>query len=327
MTFNLRFDNGGPNSSADVNGWLLPENPRRERALSVLSEQNPDLVGLQEVLSNQVDDLVAARADYEFFGVGRDDGVRAGEFAGMLFRRARFERIAGGHFWLSETPEVAGTVFPGSGSIRMVSWLRLHDRNVGRSFVWLNTHWDNASAASREQSASLIRERLPALAAASPILLTGDLNATETSTAVRTLIAGPPRLIDGYRQALPAAAADELTFHGFQGTTLGSRIDFILHGPELVTRDAAIVRTSFQGRYPSDHYPVVATLEWAEAELPENPPLPGATSPVLSKRLVLDLDDIVPKLEPGAQSLDNLGGYGVRPRAALWRNEPAAHHR
>lgn len=262
VTFNIRYDSGPSGNNA----WNRATNPRRERVISVLKDSHADFIGLQEVLANQADDLVAALDDYTFFGVGRDDGVRKGEFSGIFYRTERFMFIEGDSFWLSETPEVAGTVFPGSGSIRIATWVRLLDLRANRSFLFLNTHWDNVSQSSREKSGALIRERLAGLAEGGPVIVTGDFNTTESNTAVTNLLSGPPAsaplLRDAYRLVHTPAAQAELTFHNFNGATNGQRIDFILHNDDLKPSSAEIIRTSFEGLYPSDHYAVSAKVSW-----------------------------------------------------------------
>jgi len=264
VTFNIRYDNG--RGTSDANAWNRTDNPRRERVVSLVRDMAPDLMGVQEALDNQVEDLTSALSDYGFVGVGRDDGDQAGEYAGIFYRTDRLEPIDSGHFWLSETPDVPGTVFEGSGSIRMATWLIARDLSAERELFMLNTHWDNVSQSSREASASLIRQRAPELAAGRPLLLTGDLNQSEDNAALQILLQAPndasPQLLDGYRTVYPQRQANEVTFHDFTGTTQGSRIDFVLHTPEFEAIGAEIRTDRFDGTYPSDHYPVRVTLEW-----------------------------------------------------------------
>ena len=265
VTFNIRFDDGFGSMIAE-NGWLNLENPRREMVVALTEDMDPDLMGVQEALVNQVVNLKGDLPAYGFVGVGRDDGDQAGEYAGIFYKRDRLELLDEGHFWLSETPDVPGTVFEGSGSTRMATWVVVRDRLTLRELFVINTHWDNASQASREQSAALMRSMLGPLASERPIVFTGDLNVAESNPALQALLAddpeGSPAMIDGYRQVVPVAEADEATFHGFGGNPTGSRIDYVLHDANFATTAAAIRRDSFEGKYPSDHFPVSGTLEW-----------------------------------------------------------------
>jgi endonuclease/exonuclease/phosphatase family metal-dependent hydrolase len=141
----------------------------------------------------------------------------------------------------------------------------LQDKLDGnREYFVLNTHWDHQVAAANNHSATLIRERLGLLAGGRPMIVMGDLNSTESSPAYRRLVGledpAGLQLIDAYREVTPTIGRDEATYHGYSGRTLGSRIDFVLHDGSFETLDAAIVRTNYSGRYPSDHFPVTATL-------------------------------------------------------------------
>ncbi len=303
MTFNIRYD-AGFGSWSDPNGWLYTCGPRRDRAVNTVRAADPDIFGVQEALWNQVNDLKNAFPGYGFYGVGRIDGGNLGEFSGIFFRSTRFTLVDSGTFWLSETPDVPGTVFPCSGSIRIASWTIFDDAAAGARFFVLNTHWDNACQDSRERSAALVRTKIGELAGGLPVILMGDLNATETSAAFLDLIGendaggfadpGGFALVDAYRSLFPVRQDEEATFHGFNGTTAGSRIDFVLPTVFFTPVDAAIDRTGFSCGWPSDHYPVVSTFEMPVGltgrteialdasepfDLPEDPCIPGCTPP------------------------------------------------
>jgi len=277
MSFNIRYA-GTFGDLVGPNGWYNFSNPaesRAERVMQTIRNYNPDILGTQEVLSVQLGDLTGQTlatglTDYGYYGLGREDGVSAGEHSAIFWRADRFTQLNAGTFWLSPTPEVAGSIYPGAGTTRIASWVVLNDLQSGRELFVLNTHWDNVSSAANLYSANLIRQRLPELADGRPILLTGDLNATESSSAVRTLrgVNDPAglQLGDAYRE-VNAPSGSELTFHNYNGGTTGSRIDFILHTDELTPTAASIIRTSYGGKYPSDHYPV--TADFTLAVVPE----------------------------------------------------------
>lgn len=278
MSFNIRHAAGLDELLLPPNGWLNLSDPllgRRHRVLSAIEDYGPDLLGVQEAFFVQVDDLLGGfdgrrLEGYAFSGVGRDDGQLQGETTGIFYRPDRFTLLDEGTFWLSSTPDVPGTVFAGSGSIRIASWVKLHDAQSRSDLLVLNTHWDNVSSSSRLQSAVLIRQQLADLAEGLPLIVMGDLNATETSSAVSTLRGaaandGAPPLVDAYREVFPVRGPLEATYHNFTGSTAGSRIDYILHSPEWTAQQAAIVRTTYGGLYPSDHFPVTATLQIAVA--------------------------------------------------------------
>ncbi|MBC8127268.1 MAG: endonuclease/exonuclease/phosphatase family protein, partial [Gloeobacteraceae cyanobacterium ES-bin-144] len=123
MTFNVRYEHAG---DVEARSWTR----RVIGVVRMIREEKPDVIGAQEVLHGQAADLWASLPDYEFFGVGRDDGKRTGEYAGIFFRRDRFEAdlADSGTLWLSDTPELAGSKTWGNGIPRVASWLRLVDR-------------------------------------------------------------------------------------------------------------------------------------------------------------------------------------------------------
>jgi endonuclease/exonuclease/phosphatase family metal-dependent hydrolase len=261
MSFNLRGDFDGGVATDKPTGWLRNDGEhRRELVLRLASEANPDLLGVQEAYRNQVQELAAALPGHAFVGVGRDDGAEAGEHSCLYYRTDRFELVDSGTFWLSKTPDKPST-YPGAACPRIATWAVLRDKEAGnREFLVLNTHWDHVSSEARRYSAELIRERLAGNLAA---IVMGDLNVTEEDEPITTLLGeGPKRLIDSFREVHPQRGENERSFHDFQGGEAGSRIDYIVHTDGLRAMDAEIVRTSYGDRYPSDHYPVTATLEW-----------------------------------------------------------------
>lgn len=272
MTFNIRADFDFGAATNKPNAWISTTGQhRRDLAASVIQDAGPDVLGVQEAFVNQVNDLSSALPGYGFYGVGRNDGAALGEYSGIFYRSDRFTRTGEGTFWLSNTPAVVGSVFPGASTARIASWVELNDRLTGQPLFVLNTHWDHVSQAAREHSAGLIRERLDALPVGLPVIVMGDLNVNEDNaafTALADAAADGHALRDSYREVFPVRGIREGTFNGFTGASFGARIDHIFHSDALVAQSAAIVRTDFAGRFPSDHYPVTATLGYV--------PEPGA---------------------------------------------------
>jgi endonuclease/exonuclease/phosphatase family metal-dependent hydrolase len=258
-TFNIRLDT--PKDGDD--GW--PH--RKEMLFRTVRKMDPDVIGFQEVLANQFDALKAALPAYEFVGVGRNDGKRAGEFVPVAFKRDRLEKLAEGHFWLSETPETPGSRSWDAKITRMVTWVRLKDRANGKVMMFVNTHFDHIGVAARAESAKLLRTRIAALREGVPAILVGDFNTAEETEPYVTL-RGTAELIDSFREVRTERGREEGTFNGFKGERTGARIDWILHTPELKTLSCEIVRDSEGGRYPSDHFPVQAVLAHGEPKQP-----------------------------------------------------------
>ncbi len=238
---------------------------RRKLLLRTVRAYDPDLLGTQEALKFQNEEIRKVLPGHRFEGVGRDDGGDDGEFSPVYYRAARFERVDSGHFWLSAKPHVPGSRSWDSAFPRLATWVRLRDRrNRTRELLFINTHWDHLGIIARLQSARIMRRQIRALAGPGvAVIMTGDLNCTEDSMPYAILTGRGDdalTLTDSYRAAHPERQTDEATFHGFKGTVAGSRIDFILHSPPFETTEAGIDRARDGERYPSDHYPVRATL-------------------------------------------------------------------
>lgn len=251
MSFNIRY---GTAKDGD-NRWAA----RRELLFDVIREQDADLVGLQEALDFQIDEILAAAPAYATIGVGRDDGARKGEYAAILFRRDRLHVAASGTFWLSDTPETVRSATWGNRIPRIATWARFVDRD-GRAFWLYNVHLDHESQPSREKSVALLRRRIDARPfPREPVIVTGDFNVGEKNKALQALTADGA-FADTFRVAHPGETAVG-TFTGFRyGRVDGEKIDYIFAPPGTDLRSAGIVRTSRDGRYPSDHFPVVARL-------------------------------------------------------------------
>ena len=267
MSFNIRYSYGGLDEQATENNWTDPKFPRRDRVIRVIRDHMPDILGVQEARHLQIKDLQAALPEFDFYGIGRDDGETEGEYSGIFYNKDRFARLGAGSFWLSDTPEKPGTTFYKAENAvpRIASWVRLLDQEARREVFVLNMHWDHIDVAARRKSAHLIRERLGDLAEGLSTIVMGDLNAGENSAALVALrgendATGRP-LVDSYRIIHPERKPDEASFGGWEGRTEGRRIDFILHSADFTPTAAAIVRTSYDGHWPSDHYPVTATLQ------------------------------------------------------------------
>ena len=267
MTFNIRY--GTANDGE--NRWTN----RRDTLFALLRKENPDLIGLQEALRFQVDEILAAVPGYAVVGVGRDDGRAAGEMSAILFRTARFHVAASGTFWFSDTPEVPGSKTWGNRITRISSWARFVDRD-GSAFTHYNLHLDHESQPSREKSTALLLQRIAARPVASePVIVTGDFNVGESNPALHVLVGpgGPaatpaagapaPPFMDTFR-AVHRDARDVGTFTAFAfGRTTGDKIDYVLVQPGTTVLDASIVRTAEGGHYPSDHFPVTARIQLA----------------------------------------------------------------
>ncbi len=240
---------------------------RKAALIATIKTLDPDLLGTQETLGFQRDYLAANLPQYDHLGVGREDGRERGEMMALYYKKDRFEKLDGGHFWLSETPNVAGSKSWDSSLPRMVTWVKLSDRcNPGTPpIVFFNTHFDHLGVQARLQSARLLRRQVLTLGQGGLVIVTGDFNSGEGSEPYQALF-GPvdahdSPLIDTFRVACPNRTAQEGTFSGFKAdATGGARIDWIGVSRNWQVLHAGIDRTATDGRTPSDHFAVFAVL-------------------------------------------------------------------
>lgn len=251
MSFNIRY--GTANDGE--NRWDL----RKEFLFEVIRENNPDIIGLQEALEYQLQEIIENIPGYGFIGSGRDDGKSKGEFSAILFAKDRFIIDTSETFWFSDQPQVPGSITWGGSLPRICTWGLIFDKFTNKSLYVYNIHWDHQSQISREKSSEALLEKIGLNDKNIPLVLTGDFNCGDANPGIRKLLdAG---LTDTYR-ALNSKSPDEGTFNGFKGDKSGEKIDFIFIRGNFEIVSSAIDHSNRNGRYPSDHFPVTATLKY-----------------------------------------------------------------
>jgi endonuclease/exonuclease/phosphatase family metal-dependent hydrolase len=264
MTFNIRY---GTANDGD-NSW----DNRKDMVCNVLRRHDPDIVGLQEALHFQIDYIRAALPKYGEIGVGREDGKTQGEYSAILYRKDRMDVNESGTFWLSDTPTIPGSKSWGNQITRICTWGRFSLKESSKPFYLFNTHLDHQSQLSREKSVVLLDERIATRRHPDPVIVTGDFNAGEDNPAIRFLKREVPLPVNVYGTAscsevfvdtfrvLHPNDTEVGTFNAFKGDHSGEKIDYILVQPGRMVLDAAILYDNDNGRYPSDHFPVMAKL-------------------------------------------------------------------
>ncbi|MDR3446984.1 MULTISPECIES: endonuclease/exonuclease/phosphatase family protein [unclassified Dyella] len=249
MSFNVRV----PVESDGPNRWEA----RRDLMVRTIREQQPDVMGTQELHQEQGDYIVGKLPSYAWFGIDRRGG-HSDEHMGVFYRKDRLTLKDSGNFWLSDTPNVPGSITWGHPLPRMVTWALFEDKATHRSFYYYNTHlpYQEKDEPARVKGAKEILGRIAQLPANAPVILTGDFN-TEPSSPTYALLA--KELVDT-RAAAPKVEGPEKTFHDFTGNP-SVRIDFIFERGFKPTRFATVT-TQQDGRYPSDHFPVMTELDW-----------------------------------------------------------------
>ncbi|WP_368564258.1 endonuclease/exonuclease/phosphatase family protein [Pseudoxanthomonas sp. UTMC 1351] len=252
MSFNVRL----PAQSDGPDYWEL----RREQVVRMLHEQDADVIGTQELFAEQGEYLAAQMPEYAWFGRGREDNG-GGEHMGVFYRRDRLRVIESGDFWLSDTPEIPGSITWGHPHPRMVTWALFETLADGRRFYLLNTHlpYRGEDEDARLRGSQAIARRLRTLPDDVPVVLTGDFNTTPNSPAYAEF----KGILHDAWTAAAQRKGPEGTFHGFTGQPQ-KRIDWILVRGLEVAR-MRVVDSQENGRYPSDHFPLVVELSWPVA--------------------------------------------------------------
>lgn len=252
MTFNIRYDNPADNA----NNWKY----RRDFAYSMILQNDIDVMGTQEVLSTQLTDLLGGLPQFGYVGVGRKDGLSAGEYSAVFYKKKRFELLKSGTFWLSENPSAVGVKGWDAAIERIVTWVILKERSSGKEFAFVNTHFDHMGQVARRESAKLLLTKVKEIANELPLFVTGDFNATPESEVIQLLVDAnnTNRLIDS-RSVAPTVVGPAWTFHGFGSVPLESRtiIDYIFTKNKVTIQEVKVISDMKDQLYLSDHNPIV----------------------------------------------------------------------
>ena len=255
MTFNMRYDNpeDGQNNCRF----------RRVRIAGVIKAQEVDVLGTQELLSNQFNDLSGLLTGYQGVGVGRLDGAESGEYCAVFFRKDRFTLLDSGTFWLSETPEVVGSLGWDGACERIATWVVLRDRD-GRELFFIDTHLDHVGQVARDEGVSLLMKRIETLSGGRPVILTGDFNSEPGSSVVAHVQK------DGVLRDAKAIAAQrsgtDWSFSDFGQIPEAERplLDYIFVSGDIEAVRYEVLPDIFDGGYVSDHAPVMAVVKIAK---------------------------------------------------------------
>lgn len=255
MTFNIRLD--VPSDS--LNSWQY----RKENAAEMVRMNDVDILGMQEVLLNQMNDLKERLPQYTAIGVGREDGADKGEFSPIFYKKDRFSAIESGTFWVSETPELAGSKGWDASYIRVATWAILKEKATGKEIFAINTHLDNDGLIARKEGGNLLLKKAEELGKGLPIVLTGDFNDTPQSEAIKNITDASKAnyLVDSKTIALKTSGTD-WTFHNFGRLAESERplIDYIFVSKQIKVQDYAVLPDTLNGTFVSDHKPVLSKI-------------------------------------------------------------------
>lgn len=260
MSFNLKnaYRKKGPNI------W----EKRRDMAASIFEFHQVVVSGLQEALIRQINDLEDRLPDYDWLGVGRDDGKNEGEFNPIFYRKDRLQVKKNDTFWLAEKTDEPGKMGWDAACSRIVTWARFLDKKTGQEFYFFNTHFDHEGQEAQKKSAVLLLAKIDDIAGDLPVIVTGDFNVQPSSEPYHILTdsRNEKSLQDSKSVAVKPHHGPDSTFHGFKGLDnqkQENRIDYIFVKNGVKVLQEGVLCDRLEGRYVSDHFPVLAKIKFS----------------------------------------------------------------
>jgi endonuclease/exonuclease/phosphatase family metal-dependent hydrolase len=251
-TFNLRYDN--PRDSGNL--WK----DRAPIVASLIRFHEFDIFGTQEGLKHQLDDIRSALPEYSYYGKGRDDGQSKGEHSAIFYRKDKYLVIDSGDFWLSQTPEKPGPGWDANLN-RICSWVKLRTKREGKIFYVFNVHYDHQGVKARIESSKLMIEKIRQIAGKQPVIFTGDFNGNHQSEWY--LYLKNSQLLKDALDLSTFPYVNNGSFNGF-GSNNASKdiIDHIFLSLHFEVKKYGILTDTYHGKYPSDHFPVMAIVSF-----------------------------------------------------------------
>jgi endonuclease/exonuclease/phosphatase family metal-dependent hydrolase len=254
MTFNIRYDNPGDGA----NSWQY----RKETVIKMIRFQEVDVLGMQEVLVNQLKDITDQLTEYNAVGVGREDGKEKGEFSPILYNKNKFILIKSGYFWLSETPEKPSKGWDAACE-RIATWVQLKDKVTGKKLFAMNTHFDHMGQVARQESVSLVKAKMNQLSEGLPQIFMGDLNSDPKSSVIKSLLTADDSVafLDS-KSRTSVVYGPNWTFHDFGRIPYAERpvIDYILVNKAITVKKYGVLAETLNETFLSDHAPVLIKI-------------------------------------------------------------------
>ncbi|MCF8414150.1 MAG: endonuclease/exonuclease/phosphatase family protein [Melioribacteraceae bacterium] len=249
ISFNIRY---GSADDGD-NSWEF----RKSILFEYLKSRNGDIIGAQEVLDFQIDEILEQLPNMDFVGVGREDGISTGEYSPIFYNKNKFKLMDGNTFWFSDTPDVVASKSWGNNYTRICTWAKFKMPEGGESIFVFNVHLDHESQNSREKSVDLLITKISEIAGVNPVIITGDFNAGESNPAILNM---KNNFVDTYRIKNPKTEVVG-TFNEWIGEDSREKLDYVFVNNRLSVAEAAINKFNRNGKYPSDHFPVSASVK------------------------------------------------------------------
>lgn len=249
-TYNFRYDN--PKDTGNL--WIN----RREIMADLITKYGFDIFCSQEAKANQIKDLIDRMPQYEWAGIDKQ-GNGTDEFCAIFYNKSRFKLLDKGHFWLSETPDVPSKGWDAKYK-RVCSWVFVKDLKTQHKFYVFDTHFDHKGMLAQTNSAKLIISKIAEVMQKYPAILCGDFNFDRTNPNYQVL-AKSGILKDAFKVAKKVKSSDG-SYNGFDiNSRPESPIDHIfISGEQLGVVQYSIIKDNYNGKLPSDHYPVLTEM-------------------------------------------------------------------
>lgn len=251
ITSNIRFDNPSDGS----NSW----NHRKEFLTKTLLSHDPDIIASQEGRFNQLKEFEDLLVNYEMIDYHRS-WIKDRMYPTFFLKKNKFEIIKSLDIWLSETPDIAGSLSFGSAFPRLMTWIKVQPKNSDLNFLLVNTHLDHVKEETRlQQTRVLVSEIEKIQTSNSRLIILGDFNDPPEGKVRKIILKSFPDLIDGWKLH---NASEETSHHAFNGECQnGSRIDWILTDQSIQVKNCIFDKRNKDGKFPSDHFPVICKIK------------------------------------------------------------------
>ena len=248
MSYNIRLSS----ANDGTNSWIY----RCGATIEMLEDQKPDVFGVQEALKDQIDLLEEFAGNYDYVGVGRDDGKKDGEYMAIFWNRKAVKLVDWGTFWLSETPEEPSMGWDAACK-RTATWALMKDKRSGKRFYFVNTHLDHVGVEARKNGLKLIVDRIAEINPEGyPMVLTGDFNMKPSAPELNGLDA----CMKSARK-FASQTDSHATFNNWGKAKGDEIIDYIYYsGFSSCLEYQTITRKYDNRKFISDHYPITARL-------------------------------------------------------------------
>lgn len=254
MTFNMKCQDQ-INADEQIYTW---EN-RLPGIVKSFSDYEVNIVGSQELQTWQTNELSEALGE-NYSTIGEPRSVSSTENCNIFYRNDVFECLEWDTIWLSETPDVAGSIGWEGKYPRIMTWGKFKVIETEQEFYYLNTHLDHVSSEARINGLKLVLSYMDSFSDY-PVIMTGDLNMYESSSeydCMREREDDYPNTFAAFEEKF---AVDNKTSHGFNGGTEGKAIDFIFYSAKDFDLESTdIIYDKYGIYYLSDHYPVYSVL-------------------------------------------------------------------